>query len=136
MRTLGAGLFLTLVLAGNCAFAQRPGTTSGTEEAAQIAPPGVSPEIWAYIQELRRQDDPKLNARRAAQFKTQQRQARLATQQWFGYSNLRPTVNPIPFMSNYSPMWVGNQNLDQNWSAGGFPQPASSVYVQRDYLYR
>ena len=132
MRIFGAGLLLLALLAGNIASAQQP--VRPKREETQIAPPGVSPDMWAYIQDMRRQDDPKLNPQRAAQLKTQQRQARLASQQWYGVSNSRPTANPIPFMYQYSPSWVNNNVSPFLWSPGF--NAASSVYVERNNYYR
>ena len=132
MRILGTGLFVLALFVTQNACAQQP--VKPVKEEMQVAPTGVSPEMWAYMQELRRQDDPKLNAQRSAQLKTQQRQARLASQQWYGLSNLRPNVNPIPYMSSYSPVWIGNTSNPFYWSAGGSTNP--SVYVERNVIYR
>jgi hypothetical protein len=136
MRAFCFGMLVFATIFGTTAVAQQP-TAGSKKEAALVAPPGVSPEIWAYIQELRRLDDPKLNAQRTAQFKAQQRQARLATQQWFGYSNLRPVVNPIPYTGSYSPAWAGNTWNEYYWAGGGLPTqvnyaPSSPViYIER-----
>jgi hypothetical protein len=67
------------------------------------------------MQELRRQDDPKVIARRVAMERGQQRRARLAAMQWYGYSNLRPTVNPTPMFGDYSPAWAGNSFDNTFW---------------------
>jgi hypothetical protein len=137
MRSFCLGMLVLATICSTSVHAQQP-LTAPKKDDVQVAPPGVSPEIWAYIQELRRHDDPKLNAQRIAQFKTQQRQARLATQQWFGYSNLRPVVNPIPYSGQYSPAWTGNTWNEYNWAGGGYPSyvnyaPAASpvIYIDR-----
>jgi hypothetical protein len=134
MRAFSCAL-LMIVLCGAAASAQQP--TAPSPSDATVAPPGVSPDVWAYIQELRRSDDPKLNAQRTAQFKAQQRQARLATQAWFGYSNLRPVVNPIPYTGSYSPSWGGNTWNEYLWAGGGYPTVATNgsapqvIYIER-----
>jgi hypothetical protein len=133
MRKFGITCFM-LALFASPIFGQDATSAVKPANAENVAPPGVSQEVWAYIQEMKRTDDPKQNARRVAQFKAQQRQARLATQQWFGYSNLRPIASPMPFTGNYSPMWVGNTNNDYHWANGGYGTP--STYVEQNYYQR
>jgi hypothetical protein len=78
-----------------------------------------TPEMWFYEQAMRRYRDPKVSVRRRAEFEADQRQARLAAQRWFGYSNSRPTVNPTPFTSTYSPMWTSNSPYSGQWRGVG-----------------
>lgn len=131
MRLLVAGVMAVLVMSGTVAFGQKPERLRDTRLEEQQPPANMSPETWAYLQEMRRQDDPKLNARRAAQFKAEQRRLRLASQQWYGVSNLRPIVNPIPFMGNYSPMWSGNP-ADGAWYPTSHPR---TVQAERPLIY-
>jgi hypothetical protein len=120
---------LTLLLS-SVAMAQQPTTTKITRPpvAKQTAPPAtthfsaptlsappVTPELWVYSQEQRRHDDPAFAVRRKAEFKADQRQARLAAQKWYGLSNSRPEASPIPFMGQYSPSWVGNGWNRYDW---------------------
>ena len=70
--------------------------------------PSMSPEIWLYLQEQKRHDDPRQAVRRKAEQKSADRQARLAAMKWYGYSNLRPVASAAPWMGTYSPYWAGN----------------------------
>ena len=115
MRSFFAPVAALILMAGIAAAQDRD--TAKTENG-QERPAAMSPEMYAYLQELRQYDNPKQNAKRAAMLKAEQRRARLAAQQWYGYSNLRPMVNPIPFMGTYSPMWAGNGPNEFYWYGG------------------
>jgi hypothetical protein len=71
--------------------------------------------MWFYEQESRRHDSPENAVRRKAEFQAQQRQMRIASREWFGMSNSRPTVNPTPVMGSYAPTWVGNSRDPHFW---------------------
>lgn|SRR5487761_1095278 len=71
----------------------------------------MTPEMWFYMQETRRHDDAKAAVRRKAEFRTAQRQRRIAAREWFGYSNARPTANPDPYTAGYSPHWSANNAM-------------------------
>ena len=81
----------------------------------------VTPEMWFYMQEYQRYQQPKEAVRRKAEIRAAQRQNRLEAQRWFGFSNLRPVANPIPYYSSYSPAWVGNSWNPFSWSGSGQP---------------
>lgn len=131
MRILLAGIAAFGILMGNLAMAQEVTQEERFTEGQEVAE-RVSPEMWAYLQELRRQNDPKANARRAAQFKAEQRRLRLASQQWYGYSNLRPIANPMPFMGTYSPSWAGNSYNENLWYPAYYP---ATVTIQQPVIY-
>lgn len=40
-------------------------------------------------------------------FRSEQRQLRTAARQWYGFSQSRPVVVAVPYMTNYHPLWVG-----------------------------
>ena len=69
--------------------------TQGVQQAsastsAPVISPGevtATPEMWFYEQAIRRYDDPKNAVRAAAEFKANQRRARIAAMDWYGYSN-------------------------------------------------
>lgn len=42
-----------------------------------------------------------------AMFRAEQRQLRIASRRWYGFSQSRPVVAAVPYMTNYSPHWVG-----------------------------
>ncbi|HEY2839458.1 MAG TPA: hypothetical protein VGJ26_09925 [Pirellulales bacterium] len=79
-----------------------------------------TPEMWFYEQHLREYRNPKNAVRRRAEFEADQRQQRLAAMDWYGFSNSRPTVNPMPFTGPglYSPAWVGNSTVPYQWNGG------------------
>ena len=98
------------------------------------APTTVTPEIWYYMQEQRRLDDPKMAIRRAAEYRASQRRARIESSRWFGYSRLRPQASPIPIMGTASPAWVGNNaGNPYYWSGLG---RTSYLFVHPSVLYR
>ena len=94
----------------------------GQQPQPQLMPAQVTPEMWIYSQEMRRYEDPQQAVRRKAELRASQRAARLAAMKWFGFSNARPQANPVPFMSAYSPAWVGNGPDRYDW-VGGTVQP-------------
>ena len=82
----------------------------------------VTPEMWFYEQEMRRYSDPRQMVRAKAEFRSQQRQHRLAALHWFGYSNSRPVANMTPTCGQYQPCWVGNSATPFHWrGVGGTP---------------
>jgi hypothetical protein len=112
MRLFIAGLAVLALCAGVVAQEKDEKTAPDQERKAG----GLTPEMRAYLDELRRHDEPKMNAKRVAMQKAEQRRMRLASQAWYGYSNLRPAVNPFPIYSHYAPttadltigyMWYG-----------------------------
>ena len=42
-----------------------------------------------------------------AMFRAEQRQLRMASRNWYGFSQSRPVVTAVPYMTDYSPLWVG-----------------------------
>jgi len=127
MRLFIAGIAVSGLLAGSIALAQeKPGKViEGQERAAA----GLTPEMRAYLDELQRRDDPKQNAKRAAMQKAEQRRMRLASQAWYGVSNLRPVANPFPITSSYSPHWAGSYN-DFIWYGSSTP-----MYFNHSVIY-
>jgi hypothetical protein len=92
-----------------------------TIPSSTLSAPQITPEMWLYLQEQRRHDDPAQAVRRKAEYKADQRMARITTSKWYGYSNSRPEASSIPFMGDYSPGWVGNGLSRYQWIAAGTP---------------
>ena len=86
--------------------------------------PNLPPHAWYYLQEQKRWDDPRLAVRRKAEFRAAQRQKRLASMRWFGYSKARPIASTTPVMDHYSPFWSGNSNHPFIWIGEGWPTTA------------
>lgn len=108
------------------AAAQQPRESdSMKDEDISLGQLQPTPEMWLYLQETKRQDDPKLAARRKAEFKAAQRMRRLEAQRWFGYSASRPMASPQPYTGTYSPYWGSNTNDPFRWAGIG----GSTYYI-------
>lgn len=128
MKKFASLAALGLILAGTSAWGQpsqgrRDDPKAKTRRGAAgapVAPPSLSqmtPEMWLVMEEMRRHDDPREAVRRKAEFRSTQRMRRIAAREWFGYSNMRPVANPIPWTSGYSPRWTSNNALrPDQWS--------------------
>jgi hypothetical protein len=109
------------------ALAQRPAKAPEPRLPAAVSPGEVSlapgevtptPEMWFYQQELRQREDPKNGVHEKAQFRSTQRQSRLASRQWFGLSNSRPVAGSDPIHGDYSPHWTSNNSaFPARWTA-------------------
>ena len=66
-------------------------------------PKSMSTDLWIYLQERKREQDPRYLVRKKAAQKAAQRRARLASMKWIGYSNSRPLSSPSPQMSISTP---------------------------------
>ena len=95
----------------------------------------MTQDMWFYLQEQRRHDDPANAVRRRAEFKAEQRDRRLATQKWFGYYNARPQANAVPTMGTYSPTWVGNGANPSHWVGSSTALPRT-VLIERTEVRR
>jgi hypothetical protein len=127
MKRLLTGFVLSCTLAGVFSLtaparAERPNLPGQTPNETEMIPsPPTTPEMWYYMQEMRRYDDPKQAIRRKAEIKAAQRRDRLASLKWYGYSNSRPLAAHMPFMGSYSPTWVGNSWNPFYWHTGYSP---------------
>ena len=107
---------------------QAPVPAAAEFTVPNLATPAVTPELWLYSQEMRRHDDPAQAVRRRAEQRAAERGQRLAALKWFGLSNARPQVSPVPLMGVYSPTWVGNGANRYDWV--GIESQASSVHIE------
>ena len=129
---------LLLVIAGCVALAAAlecsPATaqdSAGDNHALSAATPTMTPEMWYYMQEMQRHDDPAQAVRRNAEFHAAQRRARLAATKWFGLSNSRPQASVTPFMGTYSPTWAGNGGNPYWWVGTSYGPTAIHIdYVE------
>jgi hypothetical protein len=123
---------LSLVVVGlaSHAYGQDRNARKEADAKKTLVPAQVTPEMWIYSQEMRRYEDPQQAVRRKAELKAAQRTSRLAAMKWFGFSNARPQANPVPFMSVYSPTWIGNGYDRYDWV--GTSWPASSLFILHD----
>jgi hypothetical protein len=99
-------------------------TPVSATSSVQVISPGeiaATPEMWFYEQTMRRYDDPKNAVRAAAEFKANQRRARIAAMDWYGYSNLRPASGIDPVDGPLHPQWIGNGYNPYTWIAPAHP---------------
>lgn len=104
-----AALACLWLLDGMPAVAEMP--SSPASKAGSTVSPGEvtpTPEMWFYEQYRRQYQDPKFGVRQKAEFRAGQRQDRIASRRWFGFSNQRPVAGSDPFHSDYSPSWTAN----------------------------
>lgn len=99
------------------------------EVVDELAP---TQDMWFYLQELKRYDDPHVMLRRVAEKKGEQRRQRLAAMKWFGFSPSRPTANPIPSMGVHSPMWIGGGPDPYQWIGNAYVATTVRVETNSD----
>ncbi len=78
------------------------------------------PEVYLYMQAMKRYDDPQQAIRRKAEYKASQRMGRISSSKWYGVSNSRPMASTVPMMDAYSPHWTGTGS-SFHWNASSFP---------------
>jgi hypothetical protein len=98
---------LLLLLAATPLRAEKPVALGPATDVA-VSPGELksTPEMWFYDQALRQYKDPKAAVRAKAEFRDEERQRRLESMKWFGFSNSRPRASSDPFHNDYSPGWV------------------------------
>jgi len=69
-----------------------PSDRPAVEQPKTAPPAGIPPEVWVYMETLKRYDDPKQAVRRKAEQRSARRRARLESQRWYGISPLRPSA--------------------------------------------
>jgi predicted GIY-YIG superfamily endonuclease len=80
-----------------------------------------------YYQTQTYRPNPRAIVHEKAQARAYQRQARMASMQWYGMSNSRPQAASTPFTSRYSPVWE---------TAGGKPYSWRPTYDWPVYYVR
>ena len=104
---------------------------SRAEKIPELNPTQMTPELYLYMHDLRRHDDPQQAVRRKAEARAAAREGRITAMKWYGMSNARPQANPVPFMGSYSPTWVGSRNERYDWY--GYTWPSVSLRVDQSY---
>lgn len=100
-----------------------------TKPSISIATGELAPtqEMWFYEQYQKQYLDPKTAVRQKAEFRSSERQRRIAALRWYGFSNQRPMVGADPIHADYAPHWAANNvNLPYRWNG-----PCSSTVVIR-----
>jgi hypothetical protein len=105
MKRLLLSISCWCVLVG-AATAQQPDFAAEPAREPSLADvtPTPTENMWLYLQEMRRYDDPRQAVRRKAEERSQQRRDRIAALKRLGYSKQRPPVMQSPNTSIYSPM--------------------------------
>ena len=78
-----------------------------------------TPSMWYYEQEMKHYMDPKMMARRKAEYQARQRYLRLASRRWFGFSLLRPRWSTMPWSQPLAPHWVATYHDPYAWPGSG-----------------
>lgn len=97
-----------LTLFASDGLAQERADDTRHEYALDVDSQQTSPELYYYLDQQRRHDDPQLSVRANAERRASQRRQRIASRKWYGLSNARPLANPTPWYGTYSPMWSGS----------------------------
>lgn len=110
MNRLAIILAAAAVLIAVPALAEKPisqpiGYPSSDISLGSVTP---TPGMWFYEQQMRQYNDPRIAVREKAEFRAQQRQRRLASLKWYGFSNSRPQAGVDPQHSTYSPVWTSD----------------------------
>ncbi|NIL98346.1 MAG: hypothetical protein GTO62_14755 [Planctomycetales bacterium] len=96
---------MTCVLGTNLQAEDPAGEAEGvlvTDGGVSLSEVQPTPEMWFYVQERRRHDDPRTAVRRKAEYRAQQRQQRIAAMKAFGESKQRPRVEHSVFYSLFT----------------------------------
>ena len=106
--------------------AEKP-LSSGLGLGTSVSPGELkaTPEMWFYDQAMRQYKDPKMAVRARAEFRANQRQQRLESMKWFGFSNSRPRASSDPFHGDYSPGWASNPGY-YPWRWNGVAQAGAT----------
>ncbi len=123
MKRLLIALGLPLLLTAGAAAADRATSAGlGIDSAVSASELKATPEMWFYDQAVRQYKDSRMAVRASAEYRYAQRQRRLESMRWFGFSNSRPQAGTDPFHSDYSPRWVANQSyFPSRWNGVGQP---------------
>jgi hypothetical protein len=116
-----AAVFVGLCLAAGA-------TLQAQEFGNDNSPPDSERDQTWYRQTSTYQPDTRAIIHQKAQARGAQRDARLASLNWYGMSNSRPTAAPTPFSSLYSPVWQQPGGRPFAWSTTSWP--TSVVYVR------
>ena len=95
-----------------------------------------TPEMWFYEQQMKEYRDPKAAVRLKAEFKAEQRMRRIASMEWFGYSNSRPTTTPDFQFGPASPQWSSNSAHPLLWRGVSRPAVIYEGYAPSYHSYR
>jgi hypothetical protein len=130
MAVVATSIFMGVAQAQNKEPARVRPAGAETDVTKMVSPGDVAatPEMWFYEQSLRRYNDPKVAVRANSEFKADQRRARMAAMNWYGYSNSRPAMGIDNLHGPIQTQWVGNSGNASWWVA---PRPAVVLETPR-----
>src|SRR5262245_14436272 len=121
-KTIRFGMFFGVCAAASAMLsAQEPGKVNAPVDSERD-------QTWYRHQETSYQSDVRAIIQQKAQVRSAQRTARIASLNWYGMSNSRPTAAPTPFMTLYSPVWQQPGGRPFAWNSTFWP--TSVVYVR------
>ena len=124
MKWLPIAGALLVVLMAMPTQAQTPAESGSTLRFSGGITPGevtATPEMWFYQQQMNRWDNPKEAIRRKAEFRSAQREARLASRRWFGVSLARPMTSTAVLNGEHAATWTGGSPLHPYQWSGAAP---------------
>ena len=117
--------FLTIVLAFSCL------QSANSQEVPQDPKPaGASESDWYYDSTGTRPVAKPLG-RQKAEMRAMQRQTRLASMRWYGFSANRPTAAALPFTTAYSPSWTRPGGRPFAWYISHRPVAGTPYFYYR-----
>ena len=137
MKWLPLAISACLLLVAAPALAQNPATADiqlgSTISLGEVTP---TPEMWFYQQYHQQYQDPKVAVRLKAEERSAQRRARIAAQQWFGFSKARPQAGTDCVHGDYSPRWTsGRANYPFRWTGYGVAAVVVRPVVRTRNIY-
>ena len=120
MKKLTLALGAAAWLICSVAAAQKPADVRPVRDLKTVTEVTPTPQMWFYEQYMNQYQDPKAAVRRKAEFRSEQREQRIASMKWFGMSNSRPQASTDPYNGDYSPRWTSNNRwAPYQWSGVG-----------------
>jgi len=125
-------LTLVLLLSGSSLFCGGNAIAQETSNEVDAAAKSPAAKQW-YYGPTTKQPEPKALGRQRALHRAQQRQNRMETMRWYGFSASRPTATGIPFTSMYSPQWTRPGGRPYAWYTSQRPVVVVSPYFPSYY---
>jgi len=107
MKKMFFACCVCLLVLPAAAVAQENAAPNLRRDATPVDVP-KTPEMWLYEQERQRYADSAEAVRRQAEFRAAERQRRIESRKWYGYSLARPVLSPTPWWGLGSPSWTSN----------------------------
>lgn len=118
MKKLTLAICVFAIFGGASAIAEEGGLVWSPEVGQQSPsdlPAVMTPDMWFYLHQLERHDDPDIARRKRAEEIAAQRRLRIESRKWYGVSNARPTTSAMPFTDEFSAHWGSNTSNRYRW---------------------